>query len=357
MRPLQDDVVDNILFPIDEPYSPANQADAVFNVSPVSGINDSAYNPFPASPSYMQGGFAPTVVEEPIYYAPSPVYERPYQPEPIDVIAPMPIYEEPIYKKAPMPIYEEPIYAAPIYQQPIDVISDPIPTPRLGKCMRVIFSANRGFSAQAYWTDCSGVKRGQFVSVNETLEVDALDGTASGLPFMTYPLGHSPIPPAYEPVPPMEQPQPYKPPYEPVPVPQPIPIQEYPVDPIFLLPINPNLPQVPPRDFPHQCPDGTITYDDCAPTPVQTPAPAPTTPVVEPTPVDAIKTGVMPPDYIEDGKATQVDVTPTTPVVQTITPETPTLPTKAVSKDLKPYIIAGIAVVGILIASRLLSKK
>ena len=44
-------------------------------------------------------------------------------------------------------------------------------------------------------------------------------------------------------------------------------------------------------------------------------------------------------------------------VVQTITPETPTLPTKAVSKDLKPYIIAGIAVVGILIASRLLSKK
>jgi hypothetical protein len=69
----------------------------------------------------------------------------------------------------------------------------------------------------------------------------------------------------------------------------------------------------------------------------------------EPTPVDAIKTGVMPADYIE---------TKATPVQTDITPETPsTLPTKGVSKDLKPYIIAGVVVVGLLIASRLLSKK
>lgn len=308
MRQLQDDVIDNTLFSIEDIPSTAGQADAVF-ASPVSGINDSTYNSFPATPSYMQGGFAPS----------TPVYE-----EPISVIA-------------------EPIYTPP--QQPIYTAPTPIDTPRLGKCMRVIFSANRGFSAHAYWTDCSGVQRGQFVSVNESLEVDALDGTASGLPFMSYPIGHSPIPPAYEPVPPMEQPQPYKPPYQPVPVPQ-EPIQEYPVDPIFLLPINPNLPLVPIREEPIQ-------------EPIQTPAPAPT-PVVEPTPVDAIKTGVMPPSDMEQ-MPLRPAVEPTSPVVQTITPETPsstsTLPTKAVSKDLKPYILAGVGIVAILIAARLLSKK
>jgi hypothetical protein len=296
MRPLQDDVVDNILLPVDEAYSPANQADAVFNVSPVSGINDSAYNPFPASPSYMQGGFAPTIVDEPRYYAPTPVYEQPYQPpyqEPISVIEPAPPY-------MPFPIKEIP----PAYY---------VPNPD------------------------------------------------------DYPPKYAPLPiederPPY---------QPYKPPYEQPIYEMPAPPQYYPrdpidpikypidpIDPIFLLPINPNLPQVPPRDFPHQCPDGTITYDDCAPTPVPTPAPMPAPPASEPTPVDAIKTGVMPPEYRAD-VTDPITVTPpvNAPVVQpSITPETP-LPTKAVSKDLKPYIIAGIAVIGILIASRLLSKK
>jgi len=274
------------------------------NTSPISGINDSSYNSFPQSPSYM-GGFAPTV-EEP-RYAPMPIYE-----EPISVIAPEPVYEEPIKRTLPIepqPIYQEPVYQEPVYQEP--VVS--------GKCMRVIFSANRGFSAQAYWTDCSGQKRAQFVSVNESLEVDALDGTASGLPFMSYPIGSSP----YEPQP---QPQPYIPPYETAPAPRETAVE--PIDPIFLMPVNP----------------------------VEEPIVMPAPPVAtEPTPVDAIKTGVMPADYIET-KADAPKAENTTP--QTTTPLTPsTLPTKAVSKDLKPYIIAGVVVVGILIASRLFSKK
>jgi hypothetical protein len=182
--------------------------------------------------------------------------------------------------------------------------------------MRVIFSANRGFSAQAYWTDCSGQKKSKFVSVNETLEVDALDGTASGLPFMSYPIGSSP----YEP-----QPQPYIPPYETSPAP--IETSVEPIDEIFLMPVSIG-------EEPIVMPSNR----EVAP-PIAT----------EPTPVDAIKTGVMPADYIE---------TKATPVQTDITPETPsTLPTKGVSKDLKPYIIAGVVVVGLLIASRLLSKK
>jgi hypothetical protein len=271
------------------------------NTSPISGINDSSYNSFPQSPSYM-GGFAPTV-EEP-RYAPMPIYE-----EPISVIAPEPVYEEPIKRTLPIepqPVYQEPVYQEPVYQEP--VVS--------GKCMRVIFSANRGFSAQAYWTDCSGQKKSKFVSVNETLEVDALDGTASGLPFMSYPIGSSP----YEP-----QPQPYIPPYETSPAP--IETSVEPIDEIFLMPVSIG-------EEPIVMPSNR----EVAP-PIAT----------EPTPVDAIKTGVMPADYIE---------TKATPVQTDITPETPsTLPTKGVSKDLKPYIIAGVVVVGLLIASRLLSKK
>jgi hypothetical protein len=266
------------------------------NTSPISGINDSSYNSFPQSPSYM-GGFAPTV-EEP-RYAPMPIYEMP-----ISVIAPEPVYEEPI--KRTLPIEPQPVYQEPINQEPIS-----------GKCMRVIFSANRGFSAQAYWTDCSGQKKSKFVSVNETLEVDALDGTASGLPFMSYPIGSSP----YEP-----QPQPYIPPYETSPAP--IETSVEPIDEIFLMPVS------------------------IGEEPIVMPAPPVAT---EPTPVDAIKTGVMPADYIET-KADAPKAENTTS--QTTTPLTPsTLPTKAVSKDLKPYIIAGVVVVGILIASRLFSKK
>jgi hypothetical protein len=61
----------------------------------------------------------------------------------------------------------------------------------------------------------------------------------------------------------------------------------------------------------------------------------------------------MPPDNV--GIEVVAPVPVVTPITQTVTPET--LPTKAVSKDLKPYIIAGIGIVAILIASRLLSKK
>jgi hypothetical protein len=267
--------------------------DVVDIASPISGINDSSYNSFPATTSYM-GGFAPTV-------------------------EPTPVYEEPINRS--LPIEPQPVYQEPINQEPIS-----------GKCMRVIFSANRGFSAQAYWTDCSGQKKSKFVSVNETLEVDALDGTASGLPFMSYPIGSSP----YEP-----QPQPYIPPYETAPAP--IETAVEPIDPIFLMPVvKPEVGTV--YDVADELltpamPIGTV-YDVADE--LLTPA--------MPTPVDAIKTGVMPRDYIE----TKADA-PSSPV-QAVTPETP-LPTKGVSKDLKPYIIAGVVVVGILIASRLLSKK
>jgi len=272
------------------------------NTSPISGINDSSYNSFPQSPSYM-GGFAPTV-EEP-RYAPMPIYE-----EPISVIAPEPVYEEPI--KRTLPIEPQPVYQEPVVS---------------GKCMRVIFSANRGFSAQAYWTDCSGQKKSKFVSVNETLEVDALDGTASGLPFMSYPIGSSP----YEP-----QPQPYIPPYETSPAP--IETSVEPIDEIFLMPVSRG-------EEPIVMPSNR---EVAPPREIEPPI------ATEPTPVDAIKTGVMPADYIE----TKADTPSSTPVQTDITPETPsTLPTKAVSKDLKPYIIAGVVVVGLLIASRLLSKK
>ena len=271
--------------------------DVVDIASPISGINDSSYNSFPQSPSYM-GGFAPTVEPR---YAPMPIYE-----EPISVIAPEPVYEEPIKRTLPIepqPVYQEPVYQEPVYQEP--VVS--------GKCMRVIFSANRGFSAQAYWTDCSGQKKYKFVSVNETLEVDALDGTASGLPFMSYPIGSSP----YEP-----QPQPYIPPYETAPAP--IETAVEPIDPIFLMPVSKGVELIVNPSSPSSLEVETLT------------------------PVDAIKTGVMPPDYKET-KAAPAQT-------QTTTPETP-LPTKGVSKDLKPYIIAGVVVVGLLIASRLLSKK
>ena len=268
--------------------------DVVDIASPISGINDSSYNSFPATTSYM-GGFAPTV-------------------------EPTPVYEEPINRS--LPIEPQPVYQEPINKEPIS-----------GKCMRVIFSANRGFSAQAYWTDCSGQKKSKFVSVNETLEVDALDGTASGLPFMSYPIGSSP----YEP-----QPQPYIPPYETAPAP--IETAVEPIDPIFLMPVvKPEVGTV--YDVADELltpamPIGTV-YDVADE--LLTPA--------MPTPVDAIKTGVMPRDYIE----TKADA-PSSPVQTAVTPETP-LPTKGVSKDLKPYIIAGVVVVGILIASRLLSKK
>jgi hypothetical protein len=277
MRPLQDDMIqDEMLLSVDEAYYPANQADAVFNASPVSGINDSSYNSFPTSPSYMQGGFVPNL-DEPRYYAPNPVYEQPYQPpyqEPISVI------DEPSPPYLPFPIKEIP----PAYYVPRD-------------------------------------------------------------PY--YPPQYAPLPiedfrPPY-----FEQPyQPYRPPYEQPIYEQPIPPQYYPVDPIdpiFLLPINPNIP-LPIRQEPIQQ----------EPTPTPTPTPTP----VEPTPVDAIKTGVMPPEYKADVDPITVTPPVNTPVLQSgKTPETPALPTKAVSKDLKPYIIAGIAVIGILIASRLLSKK
>jgi hypothetical protein len=387
MKLRDDDILGNDMsLSIDDIYNPSNQADAVFTPS-VSGINDATYNAFPTASAYNNGGFVQST---------NPVYEAPQ----ISVIADDYGYIQPV--KSTNPVYQP---------EPIAVIQEPIrevPTPSYGKCMRVIFTANRGFSSTANWKDCSGNPRSQFVSVNESLEVDALDGSASGLPYMSYPIGHSPIPPAYEPVPIYEQPQPYKPPYEPVPYPV------EPIDPIFLLPTNPNLIEEPIQEpiqpstrkcytfsltnvsnqrydvgFTDCCTGEAVNFsleagetrnnlqyettnfntsdlvasnieEGCIVVPrnvAPAPLPAPT-PVIEP--VDEIKPTVMPVDWMPDYTPEPVPVTPVVnaPVVQpSVTPETPTaLPTKT-SKDLKPYIIAGIAVVGILIASRLFAKK
>lgn len=269
----QDEVIDNILL---EDYSEA-----------VSGINDSSYNSFPASNYYM-GGFAPTVeptqmVQQPIIsddtFLASPSYMGGFAPtvEPIEMERPIPI-------EKPMPA---------------------------GKCMRVIFTAKTGVSAYAYWTDCSGEQKSQFVSVNETLEVDALDNTAYGLPFMSYPIGQTP--PINQPVEPVE-----------------------PVTPVFT--------QIPVTEARGAATLGDLArqYDLSQPNPNYT--------------------EVLRPDYTTEGPDyTTEGVTMASNVNQAKSgaapsPASETLPTK-VSKDLKPYIIAGIVVVGILIASRLLSKK
>jgi len=319
MRKLQeDDVMDNMILSVDDIYTPAFQSDTV------SGINDSSYNAFPTPPAY-QGGFAePTykstnpvydtpqevisvIDEEPIPFRPQPIYSTNpvYQPQPIAVIQ-EPVREEPPFRPQPYepiystnPVYEpQPIAQEPVREEPVSSI----------KCLRVIFTANRGFSATAYWKDCSGVQKSKFISVNETLEVDALEGTASGLPFMSYPIGQSPV---YEATPIVKSTNPVTD----FPVEAPV-MREVPIDPIFLLPVS-------------------------EPTPEATPV------------ATRVNSPAISPELTPDVPATPV--VPSAPSSPAPTTET-TLPTKT-SKDLKPYIIAGIAVVALLIASRLFSKK
>lgn len=280
----QDEVIDNILL---EDYSEA-----------VSGINDSSYNSFPASNYYM-GGFAPTVeptqmVQQPIIsddtFLASPSYMGGFAPtvEPIEMERPIPI-------EAPA-----------------------------GKCMRVIFTAKTGVSAYAYWTDCSGAQKSQFVSVNETLEVDALDGTAYGLPFMSYPIGQTP---------PINQP---------------------------VEPVTPVYTQIPVTEARGAATLGDLArqYDLSQPNPNYTEVLRPDYTTEGVTMASNINQKVLRPDYTTEGvtMASNVNQVKESGAAAPSKPASETLPTK-VSKDLKPYIIAGIVVVGILIASRLLSKK
>lgn len=300
------------------------------NITPVAGINDSTYDAFPASTSYMQGGFAQPVVS----------------------------------------------VAAPVVSAPA-----PTPAPPSQRCMRVIFSANQGFSATAYWTDCSGNTQRRFVSVGDTLEVDALEGTASGLPTTTYPIGGGYLPPVY--TPPVDETPiydlpPAPPVYEEPSLPKLIPPKyEIPEQPITYDPILNPYPPTYQEPTPVPLPPAPPIYTPVAPEPIPLP-PAP--PVYEqPTPVapEPIEIPLPPAPPVLSGPAptplppappvlseqpetpaykTDVIATPeVTPTVQTATP-TPEVSTKT-SKDLKPYIYVGIAIVGILIASRLMSKK
>ena len=53
----------------------------------------------------------------------------------------------------------------------------------LGSCVNMTFSANQGFSATAWWLDCNGNQKTQFVSVGQTLTVCGINGSGSGLPL------------------------------------------------------------------------------------------------------------------------------------------------------------------------------
>jgi hypothetical protein len=235
----QDEVIDTMLV---EDYT--NLATSV------SGINDSSYNPFPPSSITYSSGFAPTV-------------------------------EPPMMMGGFVPTDE------PIQERPIEKLKS------AGKCTRVIFTAIKGIytgdASYAYWTDCSGVQKSQFVSDDETLEVDALDGTAFGLPFMSYPIGQTPPP---------------------------------------------------------------IAYDPIAPTPIYTELPV--TDGVEKILSRNEAQKILSPNYTTDGVEALTNKNQTQSSGAAVASES--LPTKE-SKDLKPYIIAGVLVVGILIASRLFSKK
>jgi hypothetical protein len=239
MRPIQEDMV---------------------STETVSGINDSTYNSFPASPSYM-GGFAPTYpVEpepepiEPPYFVPNPYEPNPpqYQPLPIEEYnPPYQGYRPPL--EPAFPVYEVPVLEQPA-KPPYQVYKPPVLEPAF---------------------------------------------------------------PVYE-VPVLEEPaNPYNPPYTTDPViDYPIEVvSPAPIDPIFLTPIAPN--------------EQNYTIEGVSEQILRTTETA-ATPASETTSETAA-------------------TTPTKPASET-------LPTKT-SKDLKPYIIAGIAVVGILIASRLFAKK
>jgi len=279
----------------------------------VSGINDSSYNSFPASPSYMQGGFAPSypVEPEPIeppYYVPSPFEPNPpqYQPLPIEEYRPpYQGYKPPVLEPA-FPVYEVPVLEEPynpryktdpVIDYPIEVVSpaplDPIfltPISKLKKCYNFTLTNVSNQRYDVGFTDCCTGE-----AVNFSLEAGE---SRNYLQYET---------------------------------------------------TNFNTDDLVASDI----------IEGCMVVAIQRPTePA----LTEPTPVDAIKTGVMPlyetAQYRTDVIVDPVTVTPENPSLlqQGITPEKSALPTKT-SKDLKPYIIAGIAVVGILIASRLFAKK
>jgi hypothetical protein len=221
----------------------------------ISGINDSTYNSFPASPSYM-GGFAPTYpVEqepepiEPPYFVPNPYEPNPPQYQPLPIEEYNPPYRPPL--EPAFPVYEVPVLEQPA-KPPYQVYKPPVLEPAF---------------------------------------------------------------PVYE-VPVLEEPaNPYNPPYTTDPViDYPIEVvSPAPIDPIFLTPIA----------------EQNYTIEGVSEQILRTTETA-ATPASETTSETAA-------------------TTPTKPASET-------LPTKT-SKDLKPYIIAGIAVVGILIASRLFAKK
>lgn len=54
-----------------------------------------------------------------------------------------------------------------------------------GTCVNITFMANQGFSATAWWLDCNGNQKTQFVSARQTLTVCGINGSGSGLP-LTY---------------------------------------------------------------------------------------------------------------------------------------------------------------------------
>jgi len=212
----------------------------------VSGINDSTYNSFPASPSYISG-FAPTPVEpepfpepiEPPYFVPNPYEPNPpqYQPLPIEYKPPYQGYKPPVLEPA------FPVYEVPVLEEPANPYNPP------------------------YTTD----------------------------PVIDYPI--EVVSPA-------------------------------PIDPIFLTPIAPNEQIL----RPNYTTEGVSM---------------------------AFKVNEQT-EGVEDIKSETADTSKpaseTTSGTAVTSPSSETLPTKT-SKDLKPYIIAGVLVVGILIASRLFSKK
>ena len=58
-------------------------------------------------------------------------------------------------------------------------------TTEVGTCANIKFTANQGFSATAWWIDCSGNQKTQFVSVGQSITVQGINGSGSGLP-LTY---------------------------------------------------------------------------------------------------------------------------------------------------------------------------
>lgn len=299
MRPLQDEVIDTMLV---EDYT--NLATSV------SGINDSSYNSFPTS-TFYSSGFAPTQVE------PSVISQKPN----LQNGGGFALTVEPYMQGfAPAPVKELPLRSA-------------------GKCTRVIFTAIKGIytgdASYAYWTDCSGIQKSQFVSDDETLEVDALDGTAFGLPFMSYPIGQTPPPIAYEPVDPIA----------PTPIYTELPITDG---------VSSSMADLA-KQYDRQNAQSELIRTEFDDKQVQD--------VIGKEAFDKLVAAKNLKDTIGEEAYSKLDKdtilqASQKPASETLPtkPASETLPTKE-SMNLKPYIIVGVLVVGILIASRLFSKK